>query len=173
MDIKLVIRPADFNDAQAMHRMRLQPKVMSGITSTPDERLAKMANYLKNADSNTRILVAEHDDQVVGSISMALGRGRRRHIGYLGMIVDENYHGQGIGSRLLTEMLNIADNYFNLVRVELEVLADNNRAIAFYQRNGFVSEGLQKYALIKDGAYADIIIMAHYNEKLLPGGATS
>jgi RimJ/RimL family protein N-acetyltransferase len=40
------------------------------------------------------------------------------------------------------------------------VLADNSRAIAFYEKNGFVKEGLRKEALFQADCYLDEVYMA-------------
>ncbi len=50
-----------------------------------------------------------------------------------------------------------------LARIELEVSTDNEKAINFYQSFGFEAEGKKRYAIIKDGEYADLLMMARYN----------
>jgi len=63
----------------------------------------------------------------------------------------------------MENILDLADNWLVLVRIELDVTTDNERAISLYQSFGFEVEGKKKYAIIKDGKYADLIIMARYN----------
>ena len=46
------------------------------------------------------------------------------------------------------------------VRVELDVHADNARAIALYEKVGFVREGVARDAVFVDGEYRDAINMA-------------
>jgi RimJ/RimL family protein N-acetyltransferase len=46
------------------------------------------------------------------------------------------------------------------VRIEFDVRADNSRAIALYEKVGFVREGMVRDALFVDGAYYDAITMA-------------
>jgi RimJ/RimL family protein N-acetyltransferase len=45
-------------------------------------------------------------------------------------------------------------------RVELDVFASNQRAIAFYQAAGFVIEGVKRHARKLDGRYDDNVFMA-------------
>jgi putative acetyltransferase len=51
-----------------------------------------------------------------------------------------------------------------LIRVELTVFADNERAIALYKKLGFVEEGLKKKAAIRNGQYEDEYLMARIKE---------
>lgn len=50
-----------------------------------------------------------------------------------------------------------------LVRLELGVFIDNERAINLYKSLGFVIEGTKKHAIIRNGKYEDEHIMARYN----------
>lgn len=81
------------------------------------------------------------------------------HSGRLGMGVLKNYRGQGIGRKLLSVTLNKAKEK-QLERVELEVYASNQSAIALYQSAGFVVEGIKKKGRKLEGHYEDIVWMA-------------
>ncbi|MGA7196745.1 GNAT family N-acetyltransferase [Roseiarcus sp.] len=81
------------------------------------------------------------------------------HRGTLGMGIVPAYRGRGLGARLLNATLEAAFDA-GFVRVELNVHADNGRAIALYDRVGFVREGTQRDAVFVDGEYRDAIAMA-------------
>jgi RimJ/RimL family protein N-acetyltransferase len=81
------------------------------------------------------------------------------HRGSVGMGVVAEWRGRGIGLRLLDAAINDAFRR-GLVRVELEVRADNSRAIALYEKIGFVREGIARNAFSIDGQYFDAIAMA-------------
>lgn len=113
-------------------------------------------------DSERQVtLVALHQDEVVGSASLEqYPRVRRSHCGAIGMGVAVAWQGRGLGTRLLAELLDIADNWMNLRRVELTVYTDNQPAIALYRKFGFEVEGeLRDYAF-REGALADVLSMA-------------
>jgi len=60
----------------------------------------------------------------------------------------------------MARLLDWADNWAGVLRVELVVHADNERAQALYRNMGFVEEGrMQAYAM-KNGRYVDAIAMA-------------
>ncbi len=81
------------------------------------------------------------------------------HRGTLGMGIVPAYRGHGLGSRLLETTLERA-GAAGFVRIELAVHTDNARAIALYQKLGFVEEGVARDAVFVDGEYRDAIMMA-------------
>lgn len=70
--------------------------------------------------------------------------------------VDPEWQGRGVG-RTLLRSLQQSMTLEDVRQVELEVRADNHRAIDFYQRHGFEVTGFQEGAY-KDGA--DAYVMA-------------
>ncbi len=70
-----------------------------------------------------------------------------------------SHRGRGLGLRLINATLTQARKV-GFVRVELCVHADNARAIALYDKVGFVREGVQRDAICIDGQYGDTIMMA-------------
>ena len=69
------------------------------------------------------------------------------------------YRGRGLGLRLLNATLEAAFSA-GFIRVELNVHTDNARAIALYDKVGFVREGTQREAVFVDGEYRETIAMA-------------
>jgi len=61
---------------------------------------------------------------------------------------------------LMLEAINQADNWLNLVRLELEVHADNLAAISLYKHVGFEIEGTKKLSAFKSGKYLDVHMMS-------------
>jgi L-phenylalanine/L-methionine N-acetyltransferase len=61
---------------------------------------------------------------------------------------------------LMAALLDTADNWLNLKRLELEVYTDNHRAIALYQGFGFVMEGTHQAVAFREGVYVDSHVMA-------------
>lgn len=62
---------------------------------------------------------------------------RLRHSADIGIMVHKDYQNMGVGSALMERLLDLADNWLMLVRVELTVFADNERAIHLYEKFGF------------------------------------
>ncbi|MFS8045743.1 N-acetyltransferase family protein [Rhizobium sp. BR 314] len=85
------------------------------------------------------------------------------HAGRLGMGILPAFRGQGIGRRLIEATLKAARDV-GIERVELSVHADNSRAIALYEKVGFVREGRACKSVRIDGRYKDAIHMAVINQ---------
>jgi len=99
--------------------------------------------------------------KILGHVSiMTSHKMRMKHSGVLMIAVHPDAHGKGIGKAMLVEILNQADNWLNLVRIELEVHADNAVAIALYQKLGFEIEGEKRFSIFKDGRLSSLLIMA-------------
>lgn len=106
-------------------------------------------------------LAAEIGGRVVGSAGLhpqtAL---RRRHVAMLGISVAADAQGRGVGSTLMRAVCDYADNWAQLLRIELTVFVDNQRAIALYERFGFRHEGTHRAYAMRHGVYADVLAMA-------------
>ena len=87
-----------------------------------------------------------------------------RHVGRLGMGLLPSFRGQGLGRRLVREILSQVFAK-GLQRVELEVFASNKVAIGLYEREGFVIEGRKRRARFLDGTEDDILIMGCLREE--------
>jgi RimJ/RimL family protein N-acetyltransferase len=81
------------------------------------------------------------------------------HGGTLGMGVLPAFRGQGIGRRLIEATLMDARR-IGLARVELTVHASNAPAITLYERVGFKHEGVKRDAVLIDGQFKDVSLMA-------------
>jgi len=56
-------------------------------------------------------------------------------------MVPKAYWGKGIGSRLVDTLIRWAEEGGVVTKLNLRVRTDNSRAIALYERKGFVIEG--------------------------------
>ena len=164
MSTEVVIRPTRPDDAEGLHMLRTQPSVIDGTLALPSMRITEAHQRLANYGPDVHSFVAVADGQIVGQAGLHVNSGKLRHTASLGMMVHDQFQGQGIGRKLLAALLDIADNYLALVRVELEVFADNARAIGLYERMGFVHEGRKRKAVWRHGEHQDILVMGRLRE---------
>lgn len=82
-------------------------------------------------------------------------------------MVHKDYQNKGVGTALMKALIDIADNWLMLVRVELTVFEDNKRAIHLYEKFGFKKEGVKQLAAIRNGKYVNELIMARINPDYL------
>ena len=75
------------------------------------------------------------------------------------VVGDRDFRGRGYGTDVLRTLCGFAFGSMNIAKVELEVVAGNTRAVALYERLGFVREVHRRRALWIDGAWHDEYLM--------------
>jgi putative acetyltransferase len=155
----IVIRGAETEDLAAIVAFGNQRSVAAGTLGLLYQTLADGQERFR-FDATHRMLVAEVEGQVAGSIGLVLYRHRRAHVGSIGMSVAEEFQGRGVGTARMAAMIDLADNWYNLRRLELEVYTDNDVAIRLYKRFGFEIEGTHRSYAYREGAYVDAYSMA-------------
>jgi L-phenylalanine/L-methionine N-acetyltransferase len=153
------IRPVRVEDTEQINVIRRQPEVMDNTLALPSERIAYNQHFIEALGPDDHMFVAVVDGQVAGMAGLHVAPGRRRHAGSVGISIHRDYQGQGIGRALMQALLNLADGYLGLLRVELEVFVDNTRAIKLYESLGFVTEGRKCMDSIRRGEYVDTLVM--------------
>jgi putative acetyltransferase len=136
----VLIRSAEPSDAEAIAALLGQPGVAEGLLQMPDAPNASRVEFHRTPDARECRLVAVADGEVVGMVGLHMaGHSLRRiHVRMVGLCVAHGWQGQGVGRQLLTRALDWADNWAGVLRVELHVHADNERAKALYRSLGFV-----------------------------------
>ncbi len=74
-------------------------------------------------------------------------------------IGDEGDRGRGMGKEAARQALQFCWQALNLKRVQVSVLAGNERALRLYTALGFEHEGNLRQAQFIDGEWKDVIIM--------------
>ncbi|HXD30577.1 MAG TPA: GNAT family N-acetyltransferase [Pyrinomonadaceae bacterium] len=155
------IRRAEPDDYQAIFEIFNCSKVIAGTLQLPYASREVWRKRLAEVPDDAHILVAVVDDRVVGMMGLETfpNKPRRRHAGTLGIGVHDDWQGKGVGAALIRAGLDLADNWLNLTRLELEVYADNDGAIHLYERFGFEHEGTLRQHAFRDGHYVDAKVM--------------
>nr|WP_160146465.1 GNAT family protein [Pseudomonas sp. ALS1131] len=83
----------------------------------------------------------------------------------LGICLAPAAQGKGAGHEALELLAHYARQVFNLRKITLHVLADNQRAVAFYRRIDFVEVGCLREHVYIEGRYRDVLIM---EKRLIP-----
>jgi len=157
---EIVIRAARPSDCEGIAALGDNPGYRWGTLRLPHRTPEAIRKWLEGIDPGNTNLVVEHEGRIIGNGGFERQQGRRAHVAYLGMGLHDDFHGQGIGSRLMRELITIADDWLNLKRIELTVYVDNVPAIALYKRNGFEVEGMHRDFAFRGGAFADAYAMA-------------
>ena len=160
--MEIAIVPIAPEHIESFHRaldiVARERKYLTLLEAPPLEQTRQFV--LDNTENGDLQFVALAEDEVVGWCDV------RRHFfpahahrGTLGMGIVPAWRGRGLGLRLVKAILEQA-RQAGFVRIEFDVHADNARAIALYEKVGFLREGVVRDAVFVDGEYRDSIAMA-------------
>jgi len=156
------IWPITADDIEGFHRavdvVARERKYLAFLEAPP---LASAREFvLENIAKGNPQFVAIADGGVMGWCDIIRqSRPIHAHAGVLGLGLLPAYRGRGYGRKLIEATLHAA-KLAGFRRVELAVHSDNPRAIALYERTGFVREGIKRRATYIDGQFGDAIMMA-------------
>ena len=147
--------------------MFLDEEAYSGTLQLPHPSKEMWRKRFAEHTDADYILVACMGEEIVGNAGLhpASKSPRRSHAMHLGMTVRKDWQGKGVGSALMQALLELADGWLNVLRIELTVYTDNERAIALYRKFGFEVEGTHKAYALRAGRYADTHTMARVKPK--------
>lgn len=159
---RFTIRPLRLSDANDIHELMHMPNVLYGTSLLPSTTADAWQKIIQDwiEDEHVHVFVAEVQGKAVGAINVRVGTGRESHVGDLAMAVHDKHQRQGIGRMLMMAMTDLADNWLNLLRLELDVFTDNEVAIHLYKQFDFEIEGRKRLDAFRGGRYIDSYMMA-------------
>lgn len=160
MDIQ--IRRLEPSDYEQVQKIFTGSEAMKGTLQLPYPSIESWRKRLAEPSEGLYNLAAWIGDELIGQLGLHTfpSISRRRHAGQLGMAVRDDWQGKGVGTALMQAGVDIADNWLNLRRLELQVYVDNQPAIHLYQKFGFEIEGTLADFAFRDGQYVDAYMMA-------------
>ncbi len=162
-----ILRSAEGSDAEAFVRYSLRVRtetdyLLAGVDEAEHDPV-KVVQRLETAKSSpTDIQICAFVDGVlVGSASVTLIRNRRKmlHRAEFGISILKAYNRLGIGNAL-TEQCIACAKQAGFLQLELEVVAENEKAIRLYQKHGFVEYGRNPLGFrCGDGRWQELVLM--------------
>ncbi len=136
--MNISIRRVEPSAYGALQRVYSGQRVVWGTMQLPFPSVETWRKRLAEPPEGMFGIVACIDDRVVGHLNIHTfpSSPRRQHVGAIGMVVHDEF--QGVGTALSQAALDVADNWLNLRRLELEVYTDNEPAVRLYTQAGFV-----------------------------------
>ena len=117
--------------------------------------------------------IAVDGDGVVGYVALVPLTGWSSHVGEVRMVVDPDRRGRGIG-RSLARHAVLEALELGLTKMVVEVVADQDAAIAMFRSLGFDPEALLKdHVRDQAGELRDLMILAHAAEHAYAAMATA
>ena len=154
------LRASRIADAAGVAELHSQPRFRWGTLRPRYPSIDAVRKWLETRSLDNPHIVAELDGRIIGDAGLDLGKGRRSHAASIGMGVHDDFAGRGVGTALLAALIDTADNWLDLKRLELTVWTDNAPALALYRKFGFVEEGVMRAYAYRDGVYVAALAMA-------------
>jgi len=151
-------RPADLD---AVYAIYMHPDVIPYLGYDPMAQEDFQPIFQELVDCRS-FYILERDGQVAGFCRTTRQPGRSSHVVTLGTLaVSPRLRGSGLARDLIEQIVAMLAAQ-GILRLELTLEADNQRAFAFYTKLGFVQEGLLRaaYKRAGDPHYIDEIYMA-------------
>jgi putative acetyltransferase len=165
----MTIRRAEPDDYELVTTIFRDDLTTSGTLQVPFPSVDRWRKNMAEPVEGDYLLLAFVDGQVAGLAGLhPVGKSpRRAHARMLSICVIGPYQGKGVSRALMQALMDLADKWLPVTRIELTVFADNERAIKLYRRFGFEMEGTHKAYALRDGAYVDTLAMARIRAKNL------
>ncbi|REC95961.1 GNAT family N-acetyltransferase [Kushneria indalinina] len=167
------IRRAEPRDAEAVAEIFNHDAVYPCTMQLPWTGIERWRAFLERGETGQHIWLCACDpqrpDRALGLIGLhpVSDSPRVAHVRTLGLSIHPEIAGQGAGGQLLRAAIDMADNWLNVTRLSLGVYSHNQRAIALYERHGFVREGLSRGVAFGHGRYLDSLEMARLHPRLV------
>lgn len=165
--IDCVIREAIPTDAEQVLKLLNETATQTGYMTQGSEGVGvSVEEEEKQLDSiysslNNCVFVALVEEQVIGIASIhASDKPKIEHIGDIGIVIDKDYWGFGLGSLMMEELLLWADDSPVLSRLQLQVQERNSRARHLYEKLGFKLEAIMERGVKDDGQLLNVCLMS-------------
>ncbi|MFA9375997.1 MAG: N-acetyltransferase family protein [Lachnotalea sp.] len=167
--IDCILRNPNAEDAQEiLQHMILTSGETGNMARYPDEitmTVEQERAYLSSIEfsSNEIMISAIIEGKIIANagISPVLTYEKYKHRANFGISIQKKYCALGIGSAIMSAILEIA-HQVGYEQVELDVLTDNEPAIALYKKFGFQIYGTHEKAFrYRDGQYKSLYLMSY------------
>lgn len=137
-------------DMQKCFRIPFETKDLEEVTE-----FITNAKIQMDAKKNFHYAIADEKDEYLGTVSLKDINLTHRNAEYA-ISLRQKARGKGIAVWATREILRIAFEKLGLERVYLNVFSDNERAVRFYEKTGFIYEGESENCLLLRGRYRSL-----------------
>lgn len=107
-------------------------------------------------DLSGPVYALEIDGEACGGIGVQPASGERRHGATLGYWLGRRHWGQGIMTEVVAAFAPWVMDELGLYRLAAQVMAGNPASARVLLKTGFIEEGLERQAVLKDGLLHDL-----------------
>lgn len=143
-----------------MHRPEIYERIGVTVPFSPTQQDAWFAKLEQATDKMVFAVCRLEDREHIGNVSLDMLDWRHRNARLSVFIALDGERGRGFGSDALRTLTTYAFSYLGLHKLWCKADAGDPRLRQFYERLGFVQEGLLREHEFKNGAFVDKAIFA-------------
>lgn len=115
----------------------------------------------KNESQNEAMLVCLVDGKIAGNCEILVYKKlKQKHRATIALALLSEYWNQGIGTKMISELIRIAKKFEDVIQIELEFIEGNERARRLYEKAGFRITGVRPNAIrLKNGTLLNEYMM--------------
>jgi putative acetyltransferase len=169
MTTQSLIRPFHSDDVEAYYTIVSDPATLETYLGVPVLEIGSAQEWAKQALPGLHRLVVECDGTAVGFGALQqIQRPRRVHSGEIEWIMQPKYRTEEYSKQLLTALVDLADRWLNLRRVEVQLIARDDLGIQLVEQLGFEREGTYRMAVFGKGRFHDVQVYSRLRDYAPP-----
>lgn len=164
-----LLRKPELNDLDAFYIIKNDPEIAGMVVGFSIGYSKTDINdwieyHKKQKDEIFWVIAEKETNRCIGHVGIYQIDYRVRKAEFGIIIGEKSLWGKGLGLIFSKFAIEYAFNNLNLMRIQLTVLATNERAYQLYKSLEFKEEGRLRRAQYKEGQYIDIAIMGLLKE---------
>ena len=162
--MEAIIRPIKLEDATDLSELLQMSVTEVNTLNISSSCKISAEECIKSIAKDVHVLVTDaqspQGSKVIGYAAIKIdSRARSRHTGLFEMSFHRDFYDKESETALIERMLDLADNWLFLKRLELFLLSDDTLSRNKYKSFGFEEEGVLRSKLLVNTEYMDICIM--------------
>lgn len=155
---RLLLRRAQPNDLDALHRVMSDPVAMRYWSSPPHTTLDETRQFLDNMISAP---ATESDEFLIEYRGEVIGKAGCWRVPEIGFIISSSYWGMGLAYEALSAILSRIHERFSVLTITADVDPRNERCINLLRRLGFEETGRAERTWMVGTEWCDSVYLAH------------
>lgn len=130
--------------------------------------LEQLVQSMKDKKSVNFVILTPDERELIGTLNFSYIMPHPFNACYLGYALDKDYQGKGVMTQALQFGIDYLFTQKKLHRIMANYIPDNQRSGRVLERLGFEQEGFAKNYLEINGKWADHVLTALTNPKVMP-----
>jgi putative acetyltransferase len=165
MTAQSIVRPFHLDDTDAYYAVASDPATPIVHSGRPALEIGAAREWARQQPAGQHRLVVEQDGAAVAfGILQQIQRPRRVHSGTLEWLIHPAHRESEIGEQLLTALIDLADHWLNLRRVEVQLITGDDTGLRLVEPLGFEHEGINRMGIFGSGRFQDIHVLSRLRD---------